>query len=906
MVNLFFFLKFESQLKRTRPDIIRQIDETLLRSISDAGGKIVQEHPVISVILDENTLGFWFDIFILVENIKKHIESSKEIFGFSLLIDKNSNDTTGQLCRFLAGGTGGIFFDIESAGNFLNYAIFESADEWITLMKAHKYGSERLCRIKELKIFTKAARNDLDIQRNVENIICNEKEKSVLILCPAFFLSRAGLYKYSKKQNDDFPVFTICFGSGIIGALTDAMSGKIRSVLSERLSDEIYSLHEFLSRERIRNEISLYTVGLAKRFFKLLLDCYTETASRKKRKAVLAIENINYADKTGASLIIDFLSIINKENLLIVGTSEAGIPYERLRRWENVFENRVTAGSGSEKQPVFQKLTTELWEIVYVISLLGRYFSPELFSRLLEEEGKNPLMITRALNILYMMGVVESSTEPWPVNHYYAEQSRRLPDRNAIRVKELVRRRLLSQVEKREINPCFKLIKIIADLDKTQGIDDLLLLKCLVSDIINGTGNGFELAVNNGKLEKIAGAEKAALIRYIFETFKALHSGNEKDIRLIFNRKPVNADSYPALNAQITVNLCGYNLGIRENTAAMEYAKEAVFIGQNNKTVCLPNAYRLFAIGCLAKQNINETIEYLGFALSEAEKNGHYLETGISAYYCAASYFLYGDIFSAIALTQKAIDQSLAAGRPSWADRSRFLKGRLEFETGHYREALAVFIKLLNEPYDIKSAVRDNMLYAWIYRCNVYLNNSEAVKPENTCYDAELFEVEAAYLCGDFTRAVKLAANIKNPFSNNDFLYIEQPDWRSGFAQCEHLFFGNGEIYDRLVCVFNSLAMSNLSVKDRKTAMDNMQKLLRDERLSEMDPWDSFYFYAWYRILEKSAADIVDMNTAVSIAFKRLQRRASRIENVEARRQYLNGSRWNNELCLAAREFKLI
>jgi hypothetical protein len=906
MVNLFFFLKFESQLRRTRPDIIRQIDETLLRSISDAGGKIIQEHPVMSAIFDENSLGFWFDIYILIENIKKRIEESKEIFGFSLLIDKKSGDTAGQLCRFLAGGTGGIFFDVESSGNFLPYAVFESSDERITRLKTHKYGSERLCRIKELKIFTKAARNDLDLQKNIENILNNEKEESVLILCPAFFLTRAGLYKYSKRLNDNFPVLTICFGSGVIGALTDAMSGKIRSVLNEQLSGEIYTLHEFLSRERIRNEISLYTVSLAKRFFILLLNCYTETARRKKRKAVLAIENIHYADKTGANLIVNFLSVINRENLLITGTSEAGTPYERLRRWENVFKNRITAGGESEKQPAFQKLTMELWEIVYVISLLGRYFSPELFSRLLEEEGKNPLMITRAFTILYMMGVVESSTEPWPVNRYYADQSRKLPDENAIRVKELVRRRLLSQIDNREINPCFKLIKIIAALDKTRGIDDLLLLKCLVSDLVNGTGNGFELAVNNGKLEKISGAEKAVLVKYIFETFKALHSGNEKDIRLVFNKKPVRADSYPALKARIMVNLCGYHLGIRENTAAMEYAKEAVFIGQNNKTDCLSHAYRLFAIGCLAKQNISETIEYMGFALSDAEKKGHYLETGISAYYYAASYFLYGDVFSAIALTQKAIDQSLSAGRPSWADRGRFLKGRLEFETGHYSQALTIFTGLLNEPYDAKNVTRDNTLSAWIYRCNAYLNNFKAVKPENHCHDSELFEIEAAYLSGDFTKAVKLSASIKNPFSNDDFLYIEQPDWRSGFAQCEHLFFGNGEIYDRLICVFNSLALSNLSVKDRETAMNNMQKLLRDERLCEMDPWDSFYFYAWYRILEKAAADIVDMNTAVSIAFKRLQRRASRIENVEARRQYLNGSRWNNELCLAAKEFKLI
>jgi len=42
------------------------------------------------------------------------------------------------------------------------------------------------------------------------------------------------------------------------------------------------------------------------------------------------------------------------------------------------------------------------------------------------------------------------------------------------------------------------------------------------------------------------------------------------------------------------------------------------------------------------------------------------------------------------------------------------------------------------------------------------------------------------------------------------------------------------------------------------------------------------------------------------MAFKRIQRRAGRIEDVETRRQYLNGPRWNHELSLAAKEFKLI
>jgi hypothetical protein len=85
-----------------------------------------------------------------------------------------------------------------------------------------------------------------------------------------------------------------------------------------------------------------------------------------------------------------------------------------------------------------------------------------------------------------------------------------------------------------------------------------------------------------------------------------------------------------------------------------------------------------------------------------------------------------------------------------------------------------------------------------------------------------------------------------------------------------------------------------------------MERIMREERLPEMDPWDAFYFYAWYRVLEESGAAQVDMNTAVSMAFKRLQRRASRIDDPKIRQAYLTQPRWNGALSLAAKEHKLI
>jgi len=196
--------------------------------------------------------------------------------------------------------------------------------------------------------------------------------------------------------------------------------------------------------------------------------------------------------------------------------------------------------------------------------------------------------------------------------------------------------------------------------------------------------------------------------------------------------------------------------------------------------------------------------------------------------------------------------------------------------------------------------------FAWVYRAKIYYKDPRCPKPATGGHDADLFEVEAAYLAGDYQRCADLSGALSNPFSEDNFLYTEQPDWRSGFAQCENLFFSGGEVWDRMRSVYHSLALCRLSPVGGEEAMHNMQRLLRDERLSEMDPWDSFYFYSWFRIMEHIGIGQVDMNTAISMAFKRLQRRATRIEDNETRRQYVSNPRWNSELSLAAKEFKLI
>lgn len=908
---MLFFLRFRDQLRRTRTDTVPRLEETLRQAIVEAGGKLVLERSVLQAVFDEEPLGFWLDMFILIENLKKSMDESADFFGFALVICRKLPGFAGPLCRFLSSGGGGFFLDSEVAKVFSQYAVIEKPAEWLTERGRPKYGSDAFYKIKELKVFTSAVKDDFELQMSVFRSLKQESGRNVLITCRDFSRVNGVLYQYCEKLNEDFPSMTVCFGKP--GALTDAWSVRIRSLLDEReankAAEETDELWQLLFRERLRDEVSAFSVRTAKRFFYLLLGLYTDAAVKRNCIPVVRLENVHLAEKAETELLVEILSSASyrsQNGLLILGTCVDGVAAEKLHLWERVFPKVIKMSCKKQPPFDFSKFPAEFWEIVYAITLFGRYFPPGLFQKLFEEEGKNPITVSRVFSFLQTLGVIDDPREPVLPGGYFTEYARGIPEERIGRVKAVLCRRLLDWTQRRNIHPCFRLLTILAEHGGAGKIDDVLILKSVFSDVTNKTTSGIELAIKNGQLENIAGSERAAAVRYIFETARALLMGGEQEIHQAFEAPPPDCGSFPVMKTQILVNLSGYHLGLRDNSTARETVKEAILLGQSKNALCLPQAYRLFSLVSLSKQQMNETSDYLGFALTNAEATGNYYETGLSSYYAASARFLYGDIYRAAKFVRKSVEQSLASGCPGWADKARFLEGRLEFELGHYREACEIFEALRYGPFDGMTDEKDRLLAAWIYRSGVYSGNSGAVKPAPSCLDTDVFEIEAAYLAGDYSGVTGLSCSLEIPFPENAFLYTEKPDWSSGFTQCEHLCFSQGEIHWRMVSAFHALALCRLPGKDTKDAVQSMQKILRDERLSEMDPWDTFYFYAWYRILEQTDGNMADMSTAVSMAFKRLQRRASRIGDIETRRQYLNGQRWNRELNTAAKDFRLI
>jgi hypothetical protein len=945
MIRFLFFLRFRSQLRRTNPRMVDDLEGQVLELIRSAGGSGKNERHFIGALFNESSLGIGLDIFMCIEGILNAVEQhAGRLYGYALVLGKDMIESrAAALCRsFSSPAASGVYCVRELQDLFARYFWFDApasgaeaeAGDYVrlrTFAVPEGFGSLPPLEAEQ------ARRND--IIKNLKQ----ERHKNVLIVGPDFLGKRAGIYDFCAGGA---PPLVIRFGSGQgLAAVSDAYSPVIQTFLGGVPQDagsnpanggpgiraELEALQGYLFRDRLHGEAPLLLLRRGRRFFALLLDSYLDICAARGLQAFLILEDLDRASESAALIVQEALRFYTSKTarppgkavFIIYGTScgtaageaagtalSPGPANEVKTPWGRFFSRIIRLeGEGGAYIP---DMSRDLWEIGYAFVLLGRYFPGPLLPRLLVEGGKSPAMISRALNMLIRSGIVDNSQDPQPrIRDFLPRAEAILVGRKDL-VRSIVRDRLLDWAFSNRLRPCFALLEALADLGdgaeifKTIKRGDELILKSVLTDMVNGTFSGISRAIEEGRLESIVGPGRVFTVGYLFSTLKALLNGDDGNIREVFRSPPGEDQIYPPFRAQVLVNSAAYHLGVREIDSAQRTIKEAFVLSQNAPWSGLAQSNRLFSLVNLAKQRMGETVEYAGFAVEHAEKSGDYGELALASYYAAAVQTMFGNLSRAEHFAAAAESHAAQAGRAEWADRARFFRGKIAFDLGHYGDALQIFQNIAGNPAGNPSQEKLSLLEAWAYRARIYSRNPLLPKPSCGGLDAELFEIEGAYLAGDYSRTADLAAALVESLPGESFVYTEQPDWHSGFAQCELLLLPSREFWDRMVLVYQALALCRLSSSGGTEALRIMQRVLRDERLSEMDPGDAFYFYAWYQVLQESGAAQVDMNTAVSMAFKRLQRRASRIDDPKIRQTYLTQPYWNSALSLAAKEYKLI
>jgi tetratricopeptide (TPR) repeat protein len=907
---MLFSLRFKAQLRRTRGGLVSSLEESLMGAIKASRGNIRVERRFITASFDETAVAFWLDLLMVLETLLKILESAApELYGHVCVVGKDvSEELLLMLSKALSAGSGGtgIWCAPLVQKGLESYVVFDAPWPWI----ADNPLVEGYAQIKDTKTFSPAGAEAFPLRGKIQRLLKKGGRGNMVLAGPEFIGKWDGLFRFCLDHMDGFPPLIIRFGSGGRGlsCLADSLNPEIVSLLEDgAVSEGLDALGAVIFRNRLRDEFSAYAVREGERFFHLLLDAYCAAAERRKAPPSLVLRNIHEADSTVRQVFLNVYQVFSgKKGFCVYGTcADEGC----LKLWESVFA-RVIRFSFEEPPvlPAAVNMPGDLWEIAYICELLRPYFPGFLFSQLVEEMGKNHAVITRAFGMLSHFGVIDTSGDFRPRIHGFLDKAEKILGGRREQIRSMVRDRLLDWVLSGKLKTCFNLLSALAELGG-EGTDGLIL-DTLYGDLSGNTYSGIEAAIHKNRFNAVVGANRGPALLYIFRTLRDLMYGDEKEIRQAFQEPYPGETVSPYYQAQIFTNMASYSLSKNDVSAAFGSIKESMYINQNRKKGRgLAHTYRLFSLVNLLKHSLNDALEYFSFAIESAEKSEDFDELAVVAYYAAGTHFLFGNISRAEQLALLAEQTAAGAGRPEWADRSRFLRGRLRFESGRYRNALEIFENLQKNPLGAAGSSLTSVLSAWIYRSHVFLQTPEARPPADMTIDALFFEIEASYLAGNYRRVAELSDQSPGLIPEDRFLFIEQPDWRSGFAQCELFLFPHKVFWERIISTYRALALSRLGLPggaDREQALRLMERILRDEWQQDTDPSDAFYCYAYYQILQEYGAPEVDMNTAISMAFKRLQRRASRIDNPETKRAFLSLHYWNNALGLAARKHKLI
>jgi tetratricopeptide (TPR) repeat protein len=927
MVQILFFIRFRTQLRRTRPVLISRLESAFVDTVENAGGQCTQKRRLLSAVLPDSRSFFVFDMVIFLETLKKHLEEAgRDLAGHALVVGRNIQAAESErLCRMLSGSAISRGLRIWCEGDLLKEL------EPFLNFETHFKGFGEL---KNFKSPSRPAELLFPYREKISRALSLNGGKNTLLTGLRFIGKRDGLYRYCAPLLGDAPALVFRFGSGCKGCavFTDALSPALRSFLSEKIPretlDDLYSLGDFLFRERLSGKLFLSLKEGTRLFLKILLESYIKAFRIRGIKPILILEDLSGArDETTALFMEAFNSLDAKDELLVFGTNpiQGGeVPQSVIRDWAGIFPRILKFAP--EDFPAGRKINmpAPLWEAAYCFALFGKFFPPWLFPRLFEEEGLSRKTQEKALAMLKELGLIDTAQDPRPLIPDFYSRAEKILGEGVERIRGMLRRRLLSWVNSGGLNLSFGFLDKLAELGGR--IDDSLVLRAVRADVVKGTCAGIAKAIEKnvwpGAPAGTEQNERAGLLTWIYQSQNALVNGDENDIRSFLDRDPpeLPPSIFPGFKAQVHANLASIFLSVRDTASAEEALSRAMLLNQNVKDPSIP-VYRLFALFKLFNGHFVDAIEYINFAIDQStpvessyQKNDETQEQIKSLYFAACINYLYGNLAKAERFAYNAEKAAAWFIHAVWTEKARFIRGRILFETGSYAQALELFSSLLKNK-DEKLSPKRQTLEAWVYRSRFFASGLSgrdwtAERPKNPNADALVFMAEAAFLSGSFKETLDLSGDLlkKSAETDGDFAFIEQVDWQSGFSQCEYLLEPRKAYLRRLALMYRSLALSCLQYPQEEKAktVNLMRKILREDLLPDGDPNDSFYYFAFYSVLKNTSSPRVDIGTAVSMGFKRLQRRASRIDDTPARQSYLSSNYWNRALNLAAKEYKLI
>ncbi|MCD1654863.1 hypothetical protein K7J14_09125 [Treponema zuelzerae] len=335
------------------------------------------------------------------------------------------------------------------------------------------------------------------------------------------------------------------------------------------------------------------------------------------------------------------------------------------------------------------------------------------------------------------------------------------------------------------------------------------------------------------------------------------------------------------------------------------------------KAGALSGEYRslsLIAFLSLVQKKADDSIVYLEYALENAEKMHDPSAVIATRFDMAMVYFVMGNYHFSLCVLD-SLDKPV--GEYYAKDREIlhvFMKGRVQFELGAYRQAELLFqtASALADAHGIPGA--DPLCRVWYARSIMHQNRFASAESILSSHlgaipEAAVFLAESALLSG---RPLAGFSPAKHPLfqeavdSKRRLFTPATFDWSSGFALAEDRCYcasGEPSVLERMYSFYQAV----WDVRFNSSPDISKLAVLSREALDAKDPWAAVYFYfAWDYGLRAGTVPAADMSVWLSMAFKYMQKRANYISDNGMREEFMQTPTFNSRLWRAARENMLI
>ena len=494
MIQLTFSIKYQSQLRRTRPVIYKNLEDSIINSIKLYGGNVKYEYNIITALFNEESFGFWLDVLSIVETLIEILDTAKhELYGYVCIISELIDiDRIHEMLNVLPS----VFTD---SGVWCTRFIQKNTDSFMEFNEPRGETSilpVSMAELKSVKLLN-GIKKQYPMRRSIIKLFDANNIQENRILAGSDFIGKRDFIRWYCRNFGNFSIpLTIRFGSWGFGlnCFSDALNPDMRQFFESNnipLPKETDALYEALSMERIRTEYSIYSLQKAGRFFQILLEAYSAAVFAEQKSGIIILENIQNADINMRQLILDFLPYYEEKNITVYASCNLT---ELPKEWKPLFSSIINCVK-PDITPVFQpeSLNLSLWEIAYACTILRRYFPPFMFSNLFLEEGKNPATTERALDVLFKYGLIRSKDDPECELDGFVDEAENLLGQRASYIRLMAARLLLSCTSKGKITPCFNLLEALHSLGGE--ISALLALEAIRQDLINNTCRDIETAL---------------------------------------------------------------------------------------------------------------------------------------------------------------------------------------------------------------------------------------------------------------------------------------------------------------------------------------------------------------------------------------------------------------------------